>query len=107
MDTLCKKQQVWLGHVEACGDARVSMKAYAETHGHDLQQFYFWKGQLKRLGIIDAGQNARDVVPASTASAQPLDGKIHIQLAKGVSFVVPGIFDADALSALLKLAVRL
>jgi len=40
MDNSGEKQRVWLDHVTACGKAEVSMKAYAERHGLDLQQFY-------------------------------------------------------------------
>ena len=87
------------------------MKAYAESHGLDLQQFYFWKGQLRKLGVIDGVQNRRKAEPASTASAahllnQPED-KTCIQLANGISIEAPGDCNGDALAALLKLAMRL
>ncbi len=42
---LNEKQRSWLNHVEACAAEGTSMKAYAEQHGLDLQNFYFWKGQ--------------------------------------------------------------
>lgn len=41
---LSDRQRAWLNHVEACTAAGISMKAYAEQHGLDLQTFYFWKG---------------------------------------------------------------
>jgi len=107
MGHLSEKQRNWLDHVTACGKAEVSMKAYAEKHGLDLQQFYFWKGQFRKLGVIDAGQNRRAIAPASATPAQHLDSKTRIQLANGVSIEAPGDCDADALVALLKLAVRL
>ena len=107
MEHLSEKQRIWLDHVTACGNEEVSMKAYAEKHGLDLQQFYFWKGQLRKLGVIDAGQNRRDIAPGSATSAQQLDSKTRIQLANGVSIEAPGDCDVDALSSLLKLAVRL
>ena len=87
------------------------MKAYAERHGLDLQQFYFWKGQLRKLGVIDAEQNRRKAELASTASAARVrnknEGKTSIQLANGVSIEAPGDCDANALASLLKLAMQL
>jgi len=111
MEHLSEKQRVWLDHVAACGKAEVSMKAYAERHSLDLQQFYFWKGQLRKLGVLDAEQNRRTAELASTASAARVlnknEGKTRIQLANGVSIEAPGDCNVDALAALLKLAVRL
>jgi len=107
MGHLSEKQRNWLDHVTACGKAEVSMKAYAEGHGLDLQQFYFWKGQLRKLGVIDAGQNRRAIASASSMSAGQLDSKTCIQLANGVSIEAPGNCNIDALAALLKLAVQL
>ena len=104
-ETLSDKQRVWLQHIEACAAAGVSMKAYAEKHGLDLQRFYFWKGQLKKLGVIDvkAGGRSLDavrVVPAADPGAR-------IQLSNGVSIEVRNDFDAAAMTALLAAAKRL
>jgi len=107
MDTLSEKQRNWLDHVTACGEAEVSMKAYAEKHGLDLQQFYFWKGQLRKLGVVDAEQNRQAIASASAMSAGQLDSKTCIQLANGVSIEAPGDCDAGALVELLKFAGRL
>ncbi len=107
MEHLSDKQRVWLDHVAACGKAEISMKGYAERHGLDLQQFYFWKGQLRKLGVIDTGQNGHDIAPASATSAQQLGGKARIQLSNGVNLEVPGDCNAEALAALLKAAMQL
>ena len=32
------------------------MKVYAEHHGLNLQRFYFWKGRLKKSGLVDTKQ---------------------------------------------------
>jgi hypothetical protein len=108
---LSDKQRGWLCHVEACELTGGSMKAYAEQHALDLQSFYFWKGRLKKLGIIDAGPERRlldrvRVQPAVPSSAAG-PGKTCIQLANGVSIEAPGDFDVDALAALLAAAMRL
>ena len=102
---LSARQRDWLQHVEACGSAGISMKAYAERHGLDLQQFYFWKGRLKKLGAV-AGSNggrSRGSVRVVTTSGP----RAHIQLSNGVSIEVPGEVDEGALAALLSAALRL
>ena len=55
-NTLSDKQRGWLAHVEACASAGGSMKVYAEHHGLNLQRFYFWKGRLKKSGLVDTKQ---------------------------------------------------
>ena len=49
---LTEKQRVWLKHVDDCAAAGVSMRAYADRHGLDVQRFYVWKSQLKQLGVL-------------------------------------------------------
>jgi hypothetical protein len=49
---LSDKQRIWLKHVEGCALAGVSMRAYADRHGLDVQRFYVWKSQLKQLGVL-------------------------------------------------------
>ena len=105
------KQRFWLQHVEACGRSGVSMKAYAEQHALDLQQFYFWKGRLKKLGAIDGKPGCHAAEPVRLVSpvklSAKMEGKTCIQLANGVSIEAPGDFDVDALAALLAAAKRL
>ena len=104
-DAVSDKQRAWLQHIEACRSAGVSMKAYAESQGLDLQRFYFWKGQLKKLGAIDANADAGPVDPVRLVPAAA--PRARIQLSNGVSIEVPGDFDAAALAALLSAALRL
>ena len=49
---LTEKQRIWLTHVERCTATGVSMRAYADQHGLDVQRFYVWKSQLKQLGVL-------------------------------------------------------
>ena len=55
-NTLSDRQRGWLVHVEACASGGGSMKVYAEHHGLNLQRFYFWKGRLKKSGLVDTKQ---------------------------------------------------
>ena len=49
---LTEKQRIWLKHVDDCAASGVSMRVYADRHGLDVQRFYVWKSQLKRLGVL-------------------------------------------------------
>lgn len=108
---LSERQGWWLAHVEACDLTGTSMKAYAETHGLTLASFYFWKGQLKRLGVLaeDRPGIRRStmcpvpvkVTPASTGAA----AATRIELASGITIEAPGDLGADALCDLLRAAL--
>ncbi len=110
-NTLSDKQRGWLTHVEACASAGGSMKIYADRHGLDLQSFYLWKGRLKKLGLVEAKPERQSLEPVCVQPPVPIpakdQGRTCIQLANGVSMECPGEFEADALAALLKLAMRL
>ena len=102
---LSAKQREWLRHVEACGAAGISMKAYAERHGLDLQQFYFWKGRLKKLGVV-AG-SSRDRSRGAVRVVAAAGPRARIQLSNGISIEVPAEVDASTLTALVSAALRL
>lgn len=103
--TLSGEQSAWLVHIEACRSAGVSMKAYAEQHGLDLQSFYLWNGRLKKLGVVNAKPGCQLV--EAVRVLPPVDRKTCIQLANGVSIECSGDFDAALMAALLELAIRL
>lgn len=50
--TLTERQREWLEHVQACRAEGLSLKAYAEQAGLDVQQLYRWHRRLKLLGFI-------------------------------------------------------
>mgnify|MGYP001804487314 CR=1 FL=1 len=52
-DGLTEKQQFWLFHVESfmSSGSGLSMRDYADHNDLDVKQFYFWKRQLKALGL--------------------------------------------------------
>ncbi|HMB48827.1 MAG TPA: hypothetical protein VKN63_11165 [Afifellaceae bacterium] len=106
---LSDKQRTWLNHVEACAACGMSMKAYAEQHGLDLQNFYFWKGRLRKIGLVDRAPERGTGEPAQILPTGMPRGtcKAWIQLTNGVSIECPGDVDAAALAALLSAAMRL
>jgi transposase-like protein len=106
---LSDKQRSWLNHVEVCTAGGMSMKAYAEQHGLDLQTFYFWKGRLRKVGLVDPASERKAIKPAHIMPADVPRGTVKacIQLTNGVSIECPGDVDAAALAALLSAAMRL
>jgi len=51
-----ERQREWLGHLQACRSRGLSLKAYAEQQGLNLQRFYHWHRRLKRLGLVRCEQ---------------------------------------------------
>ena len=109
---LSERQGWWLAHVEACDLTGASMKAYAETHGLNLASFYCWKGQLKKLGVVDGGgpgvrRSAACLVPVKVtpASSGAAAAVTRIELASGITIEAPLDLDADALCDLLRVAL--
>lgn len=109
---LSERQGWWLAHVEACDLTGASMKAYAETHGLNLASFYCWKGQLKKLGVLDGGgpgvrPSAACLVPVKVtpASSGAAAAVTRIELASGITIEAPWDLDANALCDLLRVAL--
>jgi transposase-like protein len=109
---LTSTQQFWLEHVEACAAAGMSMKAYAERHGLNLQRFYGWKGQLKKRGLVSppcSSTDANAMIPvAFGASSQPRVAggpSARISLANGVTIEVPSGVSPEALVRLIGAAM--
>lgn len=122
---LTKKQRVWLGHIKACASSGLSMRAYAERHGFDVQRFYVWKSQLKQLGLVDAVAAVEDnnidgsahapspliraqVVsqPSDKVRPQPSFCAARITLANGITIDVPSGFAPEAIGHLVGAAMR-
>lgn len=107
---LSERQGWWLAHVEACDLTGASMKAYAETHGLNLASFYCWKGQLKKLGVLDGGgpgvrPSAACLVPVKVTPASSGTAVTRIELASGITIEAPWDLDANALCDLLRVAL--
>ena len=105
---LTSTQQFWLGHVEACAAAGVSMKTYAERHGLNLQSFYCWKGQLKKRGLLSPRTSSTDanaMIPVAFVAAPEPRPSARLSLANGITIEVPAGVSPEALGRLIGAAV--
>ena len=123
---LTYKQRTWLVHVEDCAASGVSMRAYADRHGLDVQRFYVWKSQLKQLGVLAndlAMPNAIDEPPppalsplirAKIVSRPSVEDQrqstlwaARVTLANGIAIDVPPGVAPEALGRLIASACAL
>ncbi len=136
LDGLTAKQQFWLDHIESCVSSGVTMRAYSEQHGLDLQRFYSWKKQLNALGVlsekaITAGRSKGSVdrpqacanqgsspflraavIPASAQTLSESAGQdrsfgARVILANGVTIDEPADIAPDALGAFIHAAMQI
>ena len=117
---LTEKQRVWLKHVDDCAAAGVSMRAYADRHGLDVQRFYVWKSQLKQLGVLahdqampnDIDQTLQPTVsplirakivsrPSVEDQRQSTMCPARVTLANGITIEVPPGVAPEALGRLI------
>lgn len=133
---LTAKQRFWLEHIESCASSGVTMRAYSEQHGLDLQHFYSWKKQLKALSVLSenglkAGRSKRRAdrqqtcalhqppAPFLRAAVVSTDAQslcesserehscgARIILANGIMIDVPTGIAPDALGALIHTAMQ-
>ena len=123
---LTEKQRTWLEHVERCAATGVSMRAYAERHGLDVQRFYVWKSQLKQLGLLahdlampnDIGQPPppapSPLIRAQVVSRSSVEDQrqstmcaARVTLANGIAIEVPPGVAPEALGRLIVAACAL
>jgi hypothetical protein len=50
--TPTERQREWMEHVQTCRAQGLSLKAYADGAGLDVQRLYRWHRRLKQLGLI-------------------------------------------------------
>ena len=117
---LTEKQRVWLKHVDDCAASGVSMRAYADRHGLDVQRFYVWKSQLKQLGVLahdqampnDIDQTLQPTVsplirakivsrPSVKDQRQSTMCPARVTLANGITIEVPPGVAREALGRLI------
>jgi hypothetical protein len=123
---LTEKQRIWLKHVDDCAASGVSMRAYADRHGLDVQRFYVWKSQLKQLGVLAhdrAKPNDIDQLPqpalsplirAQVVSRPSVEDQrqstmcaARVTLANGITIEIPPGVAPEALGRLIVAACAL
>lgn len=105
---LTPTQQFWLGHVEACEAAGVSMKGYAERHGLNLQNFYCWKGQLKKRGLLSSTPPSTEdtaILPVAFVASPEPKPSARVSLTNGITIEVPPGVSPEALVRLIGAAM--
>jgi len=105
---LTPTQQFWLGHVEAFEVAGVSTRSYAERHGLNLQNFYCWKGQLKKRGLLSSTSSSTDanaMMPVAFVASPEPRPIARISLANGITIEVPSGASPEALVRLIGAAI--
>ena len=123
---LTEKQRIWLKHVDDCAASGVSMRAYADRHGLNVQRFYVWKSQLKQLGVLahdqampnDIDQTLQPTVsplirakivsrPSVKDQRQSTMCPARVTLANGITIEVPPGVAPEALGRLIASACAL
>lgn len=49
---LTQKQSTWLKHIQQCERQKLSAQAYCTKHQLKLSQFYSYKHDLRRKGVL-------------------------------------------------------
>ncbi len=64
---LTERQRYWATHIEAAERGGDSLKAYADTHGLDVQSLYRAKSHLRSMGY----DNGESVMPTTMVRVAP------------------------------------
>ncbi|MFA5530641.1 MAG: hypothetical protein WDA11_08230 [Thiohalomonadaceae bacterium] len=84
---LTEKQQYWLGHVQACDRAGLTMRSYAEANGLSLAALYSWKATLRRKGALDEAAKPR-LFQRATVVGGRASGQCRVVLPSGLALEV-------------------
>ena len=94
------RQQEWLEHREACRARGLSLKAYAEQAGLDVQRLYHWRRRLKAHGLLADGK----VVPFARVQVCGAGGIKRLHFPNGLILDWDGSIDLALVEQLLQLA---
>ena len=97
---LTRRQQFWLGHLDACREQRMSLKAYAQAHDLSVSALYAARASLKRRGAAVRSRPAATLVPVRLSPA-PAATLVRVLLPNGVAVEVPETIDPERCRALL------
>ena len=100
---LTERQREWLEHLRACRSQRLSLKAYAEQQGLNLQRFYHWHRRLKRLGAVAASRPV-SFAAAQIPAARPVGGIQRLHFPHGLMLEWDGSADLALVEHLLRLS---
>ena len=101
--TPTKRQHEWLEHLRNCRAQGLSLKAYAEQAGLDVQRLYRWHRRLKRLGFI-GGAEAVSFAPVQVQGPRKDTGGQRLHFPNGLVLEWDGDADLGLVEQLLGLS---
>jgi len=103
---LTKRQEHWLGHLQACETAGMALTVYAKEKQINVKSLYSAKEALIKKGILPRAQRPSRFQRAKVIDISR-DFTFRIQLPNGVCVVAPGSVDSASLSMILKTAAKI
>jgi predicted transcriptional regulator len=101
--TLTEHQREWLEHVQACRARGLSLKAYAEQAGLDVQRLYRWHRRLKQLGLT-VGIEEVDFAAVQVRDWAEQAGRQRLHFPNGLVLEWGGTADLGLVGRLLELS---
>jgi hypothetical protein len=100
---LSERQRAWLEHLRACRSQGLSLKAYAEQQGLNLQRFYHWHRRLKRLGLV-ATDTPVSFAAVRVSASRGVTGTQRLHFPNGLMLEWDGSADLALVEQLLRLS---
>ncbi len=100
---LTERQRAWLEHLRACRAQGLSLKAYAQRQGLNLQRFYQWNRRLKRLGLA-ATDAPVSFAAVRVSAARAVTGSQRLHFPNGLMLEWDGSADLALVEHLLRLS---
>ncbi len=97
------RQGEWLEHVQTCRARGLSLKAYAEQAGLDVQRLYQWHRRLKLRGFI-ADAEAVHFAAVRIGDSRSLEGAQRLHFPNGLVLEWEGSVDLALVEHLLRLS---
>ena len=98
-----ERQREWLGHLRSCREQGLSLKAYAEQSGLEVQRFYHWHRRLKLLGLA-GGSEEVSFTAVRVQRSQPLGKMRRLRFPNGMVLEWEGATDLVLIEQLLRVS---
>ena len=98
------RPQEWLKHVRCCRAEGLSLKAYAEQAGLEVQRLYHWRRRLKARGLLADDGKAVTFAGVQVRGAGGVSGTQRLHFPNGLMLEGDGSTDRVLVEPLLQLA---
>lgn len=105
-DSLSDQQREWLEAIRACSASGKTMKAFAESKGLSLQDFYAWKKTFVQKWILPRTRGT-GFQRVQVVEAEPAGVECRLLLPNGVTVILTGHLKDNGLTQLLQSAMAL